>query len=102
MSRLHKYNIYDAEGRIIAADVNKKELAAITGTSSDTIRRHLLGIVCGQKERYREYTIECVLDRTQHESNIPNTAAWKLLDAEWERTCRPFRALRRKKDADDK
>jgi len=43
-----------------------------------------------------------VLDRTQHESNIPNTAAWKLLDAEWERTCRPFRALRRKKDADDK
>lgn len=91
MASFNRYTVYDADGRIIQANINKHDLAVLLGVSADTVRRHLLGVVCGQKERYREYTIECVTDRAE---SRPNTATQKLLDAEWEQACMPFRRLR--------
>lgn len=91
MPPIYRYTVYDVDGRIIKANINKHDLAILLGVSTDTIRRHLLGVVLGQKERYREYTIECVSDR---EASVPNTATKRLLDAEWDKVCRPFRKLR--------
>lgn len=91
MASFNRYTVYDADGRIIQANINKHDLAVLLGVSADTVRRHLLGVVSGQKERYREYTIECVTDRADSRSN---TATQKLLDAEWDEVCMPFRRLR--------
>ena len=91
MASFNRYTVYDVDGRIIQANINKHDLAVLLGVSADTIRRHLLGVVCGQKERYKEYTIECVTDRAESK---PNTATQKLLDAEWDEVCMPFRRLR--------
>lgn len=99
MSGIYRYNLYDADGRIVEANITKKELSTIIGTSTDTIRRHLLGIVSGQKERYREYTIECVLDGVPA---VPYKPTKELLESEWDKTCKPFRVLRRNRNADDK
>ena len=99
MPPIFKYNVYDEEGRIVLANTDKKDIAILTGVSAEYIDRQILHITYGQKEQFKGYTIECISDRT---TSRPNTEVKKLLDAEWERTCRPFRALRRKKDGDDK
>lgn len=94
MPAINKYNIYGTDGRIVKANVNKSEIAGIIGQSPDYVGRQLANIVRGQKEKIKDYTIECILDRS---SSVPNTEAKKLLDAEWDKTCKPFRALRRDK-----
>lgn len=93
MPAINKYNIYGSDGRIVKANVDKTEIAGIIGQSADYVGRQLSNIMRGKKEKIKEYTIECILDRS---SSVPNTEAKKLLDAEWDKVCKPFRDLRRK------
>ena len=93
MPTINKYNVYGDDGRIIKANISRPEIANIIGQSADYVAHQLANIARGQKEKIKDYVVECVLDRS---SSTPNTEAKKLLDAEWDKTCRPFRELRRK------
>ena len=92
MPAIFKYNIYGDDNRIIRANVQRSEIAKIIGFSEDYVGKQLEHIMRGQKEKIKEYTIECVLDRS---TSVPNTEAKKLLDAEWDKVCEPFRRLRK-------
>ena len=93
MPAINKYNIYSKDGRIIKANINRKEIAALVGLSESYVAEILVNMVSGQKKKIKDYTVEYALDPSM---SAPNTEAKKLLNAEWDKTCKPFRALRRK------
>ena len=90
MPAVFKYNIYGGDGRIIVANVQRSEISSILGFTEDYVGKQLSYLVRGQKVKIKEYTVECVLDRS---SSVPNTEAMKLLKAEWDEICMPFRRL---------
>lgn len=90
MPAVFKYNIYGGDGRIIVANVQRSEISSILGFTEDYVGKQLSYLVRGQKVKIKEYTVECILDRS---SSVPNTEAMKLLKAEWDEVCMPFRRL---------
>lgn len=93
-----KFNVYDTEGYIIGAELSRYETAELIGCSHGTIDEKVFGMVKGQKVTINGFQVEYPL---KLQTPIPDNAK-KLLLAEWDKVCKPFRDLRRKKDADDK
>ena len=89
MERL--YDVFDADGKIIAAGIKRNDIARVTGYDHAWIDERIYYLIPGLSTTIGSFKITMVRKAPQKDPN--NSMVQLLRTGIWEETCRPFRIL---------